>query len=246
MMTTTLRTFRDAILQVAPPWLQRGTAARVLYSFGVHLDGLLDAVTAGVKMRFPNYYSAETLPIIGRERGIRRGLYETNAVYASRLTRWLDDHRRRGGPYALLAQLFAHYAPHNFPIELVYYSGRRFSMDATGAVVRDDIDWVPDANAAKWARWWLFYRWPDPIETDGLWSDPGVFDDGGVWDSNLSPDDVADLRVVPTEWNAAHAMGRVVLLSPDLLEFWDYPPGTWDESGVWGTVGDGPIEFRIE
>jgi hypothetical protein len=235
--TEDVLTHRDTIRAISPPWLQRGIAEKILYSIAIHLDGLTDAVTAGVKLRFPNLYSNESLPLIGRERRISRGRIETDGVYASRLARWLDDHRRRGGPFAMLSQLHAHFAPANFPIELVYHSGRRFSMDTDGNVTMDDIVWAFDDESTKWARWWLFYAWPTPLETDGIWSDPGTWDDGGVWDSNLSPAEVRDIRLVPREWNAAHALGRIVLMSPT-AELWDYPPGVWDEPGdVWDPGG---------
>lgn len=215
-MSGPTRTFRDRIRMVSPPWLQHGWAEKLLFAIGIQIDAFADALVAGVKMRFPNYYSAESLPVIGRERRIARGLLEDDATYASRLTRWLDDHRRRGGPYAMLAQLHAYYHPNNFPIQLIYRSGRRYSMDADGAVVRDDISFHPDGDAARWARWWLI------MEAD-------------AYTPPIDDQDRADLALIPTEWNAAHCTGTVIVL-PTGGELWDYPPGhVWDESGVWDT-----------
>jgi hypothetical protein len=219
MANPTHATFRDSIRKRSPPWLRRGLAERILYSLAVHLDILGDAVAAGVKLRFPGVYSADSLPYLGRERRMSRGRTELDAAYATRLDRWLTDHRMRGGPYALLAQIHAHYAPNNFPVELIYYSGRRFSMDVAGNVTRDDIAWTPDANAAKWARWWLVYH------TD-LWAAEAPTDD-----------EIEDLRLVPRQWNAAHCQGHIVLFPSD-AELWNYPTGhVWNESGVWNTSG---------
>ncbi len=245
-MAPTTRTFRDSIRELSPPWLRTLISEKVMYAIGVQADALGDAVAAAVKTRFPNVYSGESLPYIGRDRKILRGRNETNAVYASRLNRWLDDHATRGGPYALLAQLYAHLAPASFAIDLVYASGRRFRMDANGVVsTRDDVGtWVPDADTAKWARWWLFYAWPTPVAADGIWSDPGIWDDGGVWDSDLTVSEVTDLRAVPKEWNNGHSFGRIVLLSGD-VELWDYPEGTWDDpGGIWGETG--PAQLVID
>lgn len=237
-MTSTTVTFRDTLRdKLSPPWLRGTIGEKVMYALGVHADALGDAVAAAVKMRFPNYYSAESLPYIGRDRKISRGRIETDATYATRLNRWLDDHATRGGPYALLKQVVAYFAPASFAVDLVYFSGRRFQIDANGVVAtRDNIAWVPDGNAAQWARWWLFYYWPDEILSDGLWSDAGTWDDGGVWDSDLTTQQVEEIRLVPREWNAAHALGNVVLLSGD-LELWDYPDGTWDDPGLWTEYG---------
>lgn len=209
------RTFRAAIREISPPWLRGPVALAVLQSIAEQIDDLTERARAGVKARFPGLGSYESLPLLGRERRIRRGRLEADATYATRLLRWLDDHRRRGGPYAMLAQIHAFYAPDNFPVELRYASGRQFVMDpATGTVTRGDVVWTPPGDAAQWARWWLFYEWPTEIESDGVWGDPGTWGDGGVWGSNLTPQEVRDIRLVPREWNAAHAIGRVVVSSP--------------------------------
>jgi hypothetical protein len=232
-VTEPILTFRDMLLQKVPPWLRRGTAQKILVSIGQHVDAYADAVVAGVKLRFPGFYTDESLPLIGRERRIRRGPNESAATYATRLLRWLDDHRHRGNPYTMLAQLFAYYAPNSFAITMVYRSGRYFAMDANGVVTRGDFDtstW--DDLPEQWARWWLFYDWPDDVGSDGVWDDPGVWDDDGLWDSDLTVADAYDLRLVPTEWNAARSLGTVVLLSGD-IELWDFPIGTWDDPGVW-------------
>lgn len=235
-------TFRDTLRKLSPPWLQRGTAEKILYSIGVHLDGLGDALFAAVKLRFPGYAS-DALPYIGRERRIRRGRTESDAVYASRLQRWLDDHRGRGGPYAMLAQLFAHYAPANFRIDLVYRNGRRFAMDAAGNVTRDD-PWV--TNVADWAKWTLYYFWPvTPSPAAAYWGDVGrTWGDGKVWGSTLTVDEVVDLRIVPREWNAAHALGEIVLLTSD-VKLWGYPLTTWGAPGLtWGS--NPPVKLAVE
>jgi hypothetical protein len=215
-MTVLTRTFRDRLRRACPPWLQHGWAEKLLYAFGAQIDAFADALVAGVKMRFPNVYSPESLPLIGRERRIARGLLENDATYATRLTRWLDDHKRRGSPYAMLAQLHAYYAPNNFTTQLVYRSGRRFSMDTDGNVVRDDLpDWSPDALSEMWARWWLY-----------------LFTD--AYTLPLSDQDRADIALIPTEWNAAHCFGTIVLL-PTGAELID-TPGLIDQPGTIDTM----------
>lgn len=210
---TVLRTYRDAIREISPWWLRGPIGGSVLYAIGSVVDLFGDGLRAGVKMRFPGFYSSESLPLIGRERRIRRGRYELDETYVERLVPWLDHHRTRGGPYALLAQVHAFYRPSNFSIELRYASGRRFVMSPDdGSIVRGNIVWSPpDGAAPLWARWWLIYQWPYAIDDDGTWDSPGVFDDGGVWDCNLAPDELRDIRLVPREWNAAHAIGYITL-----------------------------------
>lgn len=198
-----------------PPWLSTGNAEKFLYAIGVHADMFADALIAGVASRFPNVYSDESLPIIGRERRIARGPNEASATYAARLRRWLDDHRRRGGPYALLAQLAAYYAPNGFRIDLFYKSGRHFTMQPDGTITRGlrDCSLVADANTEQWARWWLVYTMP------------------------ALPLDTADVLHVPHEWNAGHCIGYVTLITPD-ARTWDWPDRPWDSDVTWDSPGE--------
>jgi|SRR6185295_15910160 len=223
-------TFRDTLLRSAAVWLKRGLGGKIMYTFGVHMDAFGDALVDGVKARFPGLGPPDALAVTGRERRIRRGRGESDATYAARQRRWLDDHRTRGGPYALLAQLHAHYAPDNFQIDLIYPSGRRFRLALNGDVTRDDA-WT--LAAEKWAHWTLFYSWPAvPSPAAVYWGDVGrTWGDGKVWGSDLTVSEVVDLRLVPREWIAGHCFGEIVLLTPDVL-LWGYPT-----SNVWGGPG---------
>lgn len=227
-LTKTLLTFRDTIKSISPPWLQTGLAERILYSMALLCDAFGDALVAGVKQRFPGNYSFDSLVLLGRERRIERGLVEGDAAYAERLTQWLVDHRRRGSGLALLKQLHLHYAPDNFPIDLVYIAGSvRLHMAADGTITRDLISFHPDDNPAQWARWWLFYytdRWADAPPTEA---------------------ELQDLRLVPRAWNAAHCLGTLVLFPPG--ELWNWPEGhVWNEPGLWNTSGGVPIFVEVE
>jgi hypothetical protein len=209
----TARLYRESILRVVPSWLRGPVAGAVLRAIGEQLDELELRAVGAVKIRYPGLYSSTSLSALGRERRIRRGHGDSDESYALRLRRWRDDHRGRGGPYALLRQLYAHFAPDNFPIGLRYASGRTFAMAPDGTITRAST--TPESGP-QWARWWLEYAWPHELTADGTWDDPGTWDDGGVWDSGLAPAEVRDLRLVPREWGAAHAIGHVVLETPDL------------------------------
>jgi hypothetical protein len=225
-MNSPLRTFRDGIREISPPWLRRGNAEKILYVVGYHLDAMIDQTIAGVKLRFPGLYSNQSLPFISRDRRMIRGLYEGDAGFSDRLLGWWDAHRRRGNPYTLLKQIHAYFAPNNFPVQLLYASGRRYSMDTSGNITWDDIEWTPPGDPERWARWWLFYQNPEFI-ADVNWDDPDVkWDSGYVWDCGLPPAQVNSLRLIPDAWNAAHPFGKIVLL--DEGEDWNtYTPGEW-------------------
>lgn len=208
----TVTTYRDLVRRLSPTWLQTGRGQALMYSIAAQIDTLGDLLIGGIKLRFPGVYSYDSLPYLSRDRRIRRGRNEASATFATRLQRWLTDHRRRGSGVALLQQLFIHYAPDNFPIDLVYQNGRRYRMDTSGNITRDMITVLPNA---QWARWTLYYftdQFPDP----------------------LTDDDRADLLLIPKEWIAAHAIGKILLMRTG-SELWDYhvPPRTWDNASHW-------------
>lgn len=222
-----LRTFRDMIRRISAPWLATGNNERVLYAAHVLLDATGAATQIGVLSRFPGLVDFQTLPYIGKERRIRRGIYEDDATYANRLRQWLNTHPYRGGPYAMLAQLYLHYAPFGFPIELIYRSGKRYTLDATtGNVTVDFVSWNPDTRPDQWARWWLIF-----------YTDIFVFP--------LDADGLNDIKAIPIEWNAAHALGNLAVMQTG-AEFWNTPaPDTWSSpTGAWDS-SIGPVYIPI-
>jgi hypothetical protein len=226
-------TFRDSLRKKCPPWLQGGWAEKVLYAIGVMIDALVDSANAAVRIRFPGLYSDESLPLIGRERRIRRGRNEPASTYSVRLMRWLDDHATRGGPYALLEQLHAYYADDPFPIRLVYRSGRCFDMDVDGEITMSDVVWSPDEEPECWARWWLIYQWPTSFPAARKYGDGTQYGQGRVYGSGLLSGEVADLRVIPRDWNTAHALGRLIVISPGGIVY-GYPPRTYGDGATYG------------
>lgn len=234
-------TFRDLLKTVSPRWLQRayGIAHKILYSWGVHVDAVGDAAIYGVRRRFPGYDSYDQMALIGRDRKVRRGISEADEVYAARCNRWLDDHLTRGNPYSMLEQLGAHYAANPFPMALVTRAGVSYYWDpATKTISRGFVPgFAPDSSPELWARWWLYFFWPDPITSTDTWGSGGVWGDGGVWGSDFTGVEIQDLRLIPTEWNAAHCTGTLTLYGSG--DVWGVPPGgTWGDPGVWGSDGN--------
>jgi hypothetical protein len=241
--------FRDLLTTISPTWFKRGIAARFLYVIALHFDALADMVDAAVRLRFPGGYGTENIPYLSRERRIRRGINEADQVFVARLRGWLDAHKDRGGPYPMLEQLYAHYRYSDqwpFKIHLIYTSGARFVLNADGSVTRDAGSFTTGLGVDDWAHWWLVYEWPDTIADDGIWDDPGTWGDGGVWDSALTPAQVTDFRLIPTEWNNGHCYGIIVVLSPGQA-LWDAPEEIWDSGGTWDDGTDAAlVQVEIE
>jgi hypothetical protein len=228
IVAVTLLTFRDMIRKISPPWLATGNNEAVLYSGHAMIDATGAATQAGVLSRFPGLVDYQTLPYIGKERRIRRGIYEDDATYANRLRSWLSDHPYRGGPYAMLQQLYLHYSPFGFPIQLIYRTGKRYTLDPlTGEVTTDLIAWSPDGTPTRWAQWWLVF-------TTDIFTFP------------LDEDGTNDIKAIPIEWNAAHAVGHLAIMQSS-AEFWSTPsPSTWDSPApeLWDSA-IGPVYIDL-
>lgn len=239
MSAPTVLTFRDQLRLLSPTWLQEGENEKLIYgAVGLWLDVLGDALEKGVKQRFPGVEGQETIAEIGRERRIRRGAQEDADVYAYRIRYWLDFHATRGGAYSMLVQLHAFSARPDptsssgyrqpYPIEMIFRNGRRFTMPAQEfhpyadpgrlpEIIQDDLEgYDPDDTPERWARYWIYLR------TDEL-------------GPSLSPKDLANLRLVPRDFQPAHAEGFIVLF-PSGSETIDTRGGGPD-----GEVG-GPID----
>lgn len=101
--------FRDAILQLCPPWLARGNAGALMRALGATADGLNADLKTGVKYRFPDYAPPEALPLLGNDRNIEQGPNEPDDRFRARLRGEVDENKRRGNGPALLEQLAAYF-----------------------------------------------------------------------------------------------------------------------------------------
>ena len=65
------------------------------------------------------------------------------------------------------------------------------------------------------------------------------------WGSNPSAEEIADIRLIPRQWLAAHVLGYIVIMASG-VELWNFPLGrVWNESGVWNTTG-GAATIAVE
>jgi hypothetical protein len=221
-----LRTFRDTLEGIVPAWLKGPIGIRYLYGHSVVLDAFGDALISGVQTRFPGYYSDQSLPTIGKERRILRGIFESDTNYAARLITWLTEHAHRGSARAMLVQLYLHYLPNTFPIRLIARNGLVYEMATDGTITRYVITgWDPDVTPERWATWWLLY-----------------FTD--TWGPTVSDVEISDIRAIPTAWNAAHAIGNIMVFPTGSEMFDGFAPDTFD-SGTAFDGAAGPIYIPV-
>lgn len=250
--------FRRLFPKLLPSWLSDGDGERVAYSLGLMMDTFLERLHQGLYARFPEYSPPTALSAIGRDRRIVRGLNESNAAYSARLLRWLDDHRVRGNPYALMDQLAA-YMQASVVIRTVDRIGNWYTRAADGtrsvSLIQSNWDWDGVAANPYWARFWVIIfidtgePWTphaDLIGDPGLWSG-AIGSAGFTIGSTATPDEVAAVRSIVAGWKPAGTTCEWIILSDDPTEFdpatagQPLPnPGLW---GRWSYENAGASEF---
>ena len=145
-------THRHSMFELAPRWLRNTNAYSVLYSIALMADAIGDALFAANKIRFPNFYSAESLPMIGNERRMVRGPNESAESFAARLCQWWDVAKQSGDFITIARQLAAYFLPAQAVIQIVNNRGFRYTLGTDGSWTIDHIQWDWDGNMFKWSR----------------------------------------------------------------------------------------------
>ena len=256
--------YRASLPLVFPPWLRRIVGTKLLTALGFILDEHVDRLVDGAKLRFPGLGDESALGNIGRDRKIRRGIVEPAETYARRLRLWLDSHRRRGGPYALLEQLHAFWLDDfNVRIDVVYESPTRRWIDEDGVITADELTsstWNGDGG--PWAQsFFVFFHLGDMSTAERVVTDEDgepIVDELGdpitvpiVNAGVVSDVDAEMLKLVPREWSAAHIQFPTVILLYEVdgvaARCWDYPEPvpTWAEWEASGALWGGPVPITL-
>lgn len=239
------RRFRHLWRHIVPRHFAEGEGELIGYSLGVVVDAFLERARQGLIARFPQRGTHTALGAIGRDRRIVRGIAESREAFAARLITWLDDHPRRGSPYALLEQLRA-YCQADVRVRTVDARGNWYTIDRDGTKSRSldtgNWDWDGAPVSPRWARFWvIIYPTSDnePWAPEGTWADDGVYGDGGVWGTTATPAQVADVRNIIREWSPNGTRCEWIIIAFDDASFdpaAPEPDGTW---GRWSKVSGG-------
>jgi hypothetical protein len=110
---------RDQISDFCPPWLQDdspptpdnpegGVAGRLMYTFGLQLDVLLEKANQATYARFPLYCDASALPYLAHDRVMVQGPSEPTAAFRSRLQGAFPAWQHAGARRSVLGQIGAY------------------------------------------------------------------------------------------------------------------------------------------
>jgi len=191
----------------------------------------------------------DALAAMGRDRRVIRGINETDASYALRLTRWLDDRRRAGNPYMLMQKL-AEYTGAGPAFRTVDARGNWFSRAADGTesalLKQENWDWDGSEIGDRWSRFWVVV-YPNGLWTDGptwgsfTWGEPNL-----TLGTTATPEHVVTLRHIVNDWKYGGTKCVSIIIALDDASF---DPTAPDPDGSWGRwakySGDTVVESRL-
>lgn len=245
-MTPVGRRFRNLFYHLAPRWLVEGEGEQVWYSLTATMDIWTERLRQGLYARFPEFAPDDALSALGRDRRIVRGRNESAESYARRLLRFLDDHRVRGNPFALMDQLRA-YIGKNVRIRTVDARGNWFTRNADGtrsfALAKGNWDW-DGSPATSWSRFWVIvYSVAGDLEAPWgriYWGDPLEWGASGLtWGSTATYDEVRAIRSIVRDWKPQGTRCKNIIIVLDDAAAFDPtdPPGAPLPDGTWGRYG---------
>lgn len=210
---------RDAIMELAPPWLSKGNAEKLLYDFGLCGDALLEKLNQANRARMPGQGTSTALVFIGNDRVIPRGPFESDHDYARRLPKAFEAWQRAGARRAVLSQVAAYLSLTNTvgpgliaaivggnqPTWDIYYSGADVGTPPVHVVTPGSFDW--DGHMSRWWRAWLvIYVTPQTTGRTGaaasMSSAGGFALVGGL--SGMTAADVGNVLVISSAATPAH------------------------------------------
>jgi hypothetical protein len=248
--------FRLIRNRIAPRWLTEGDGFSIGYALDVVKDAFVERVLLGLLARFPENSSSTTAPEdalaeLGRDRRVIRGLFETDAQYATRLKLWLDDRRRQGNPFMLMQKLYDYLGP--LPsFRTVDARGNWYSRAADGTETstldQQNWDWDGTPIGERWARFWVI------IYPNGLWTANtedygGTFEYAGTaetWGTTAPVQHAQTVRAIVADWMPAGTRCINIIIALDANSFdptAPEPDGLWE--GYSKNVGGVQVPARL-
>lgn len=242
-----MKVFRQIFRALVPHWLSKGDGERVLFSLGATMDAYLERVRQASLASMPSYAPPDALAPMGRDRGIVRGWNEPSDVYAARLLLWLDSHKGRGNPWALMDQLRG-YLGVDMMIRTVDTRGTWCTRAADGtrsySLDQDNFYWDSSYENTDFTRFWVILyppsslwvqnpEWGDADLFGGEW---GLAGDTSTWGSSATLDQVRSVRNIIAEWKpfGSRCVNIIVAFDPDSFDPAS-PGGAPMPNGSWGS-----------
>ncbi|HTV24296.1 MAG TPA: hypothetical protein VMG12_36640 [Polyangiaceae bacterium] len=167
-----------------------------MYSIGLISDAFAEVCRQGAWLTLPSLTPSDALPLMGRDRGLERGLFEPQATYRERLKHWRypRGHRVRGSALALLEQVSV--ALRGTEWTTIDARGTRVDKSSGVFTRNHPWDWDGQALTPNWGRYWLAVQTgqPWPSFADGAWGPKIKAADKCVGMSGVHPGEVDAVR----------------------------------------------------
>jgi hypothetical protein len=239
-----MTSFRTSRSLLGPSWLtSEGESGLVGQSLDEVKDQYIQRMRDGLNARLPQNNRAGTvtagsdaLAQMGRDRRVLLGFNESNASYAKRLLRWLDDRQRAGNPFMLLQKL-AEYTGAGPSFRTVDNSGNWYSRaaDGTETVLINQANWDWDGGTTLWSRFWPI------IYPNGLWTaEPNAWGSASLprWGDRtktlgltMPHQVVTDLRLLVRDWGTGGTICPFIIVAFGST----FDPSSPEPDGNWGT-----------
>lgn len=232
--------FAQSVKAKLPVWMQRSVGFRFILVLVVLADVGAQMLLEALYARFPGVGTPTALPLIGRSRGMIRGMNETDLGFAGRLIQWLDRWRIAGSQKAI-AQAVRDYVSGNPKVRVVNRGGTMTTIDAAGVVtVQTGVAWDWDSlsnpsHAGFWSETWIIVYSPPWAKTGPQLVSAGSPPNTGPYGiGQLVPrQDVDAIKGLLAQWKSAHSFIRCVIWTYDATLFDPANPGSMPD-GKWG------------
>lgn len=237
---------------LAPEWLLGAVGSTLIAIDGLLCDTLVEMGIQGAAADMPGIGTPTAIPLIERDRRIRRGDWETIKQYAPRAAAWLDSHAKGGLEKSLAAEVGAFYTGTGARVRVVTNSGIWITREPNGEIWKASYPWDWDGHPERWARYWVIVYAPFP--DDGTWGDHDSFwgDPDQTFGTSASASHCAKLKDVILTFAPGHTRCECVIIAYDPASFDPlsapgapgFPDGTWQN---WSkNVGGVQVANRLE
>jgi hypothetical protein len=230
-----MRRFHTIWKFLVPGWLQSGDGEIVQWLQGLINDAYAERCRQTAWLMLPSVAPDDALELIGRDRGLPRGLFEPEAQYRTRLKGWRGTlgHRGRGSAPALLAQVAV--ALRGTEHTTIDARGTRYTHGEATPEKGTAWDWDGEYVFPNWGRYWLVVKstgTPWPSFTDGAWGDTVLAgEDICLAGDGIHPGEIDAVRKLVTvgrlSWTPAGRRPVYLILYFDGNPF-PVPGGDWD------------------
>lgn len=187
---------------LAPTFLTTPAAQALLGGMGGVKDALADRAKMAAQVGMPLVAPTDALPKLGVERSIPRGLTESDASYAQRLTGAWTTWPFAGTAFGLLTAFFQ--TGYTNVVLAQPNGGTFYTLDSGGNLVRDvRPSWTPTSvGDSFWSRFDVIF--PSPL--------PPSWISGGVPSSSSGEANL--IRLLISQWKPAYATCyRIIILT---------------------------------